>query len=176
VSGEYAVFETRYGWVGVAASARGLVRSVLPRSTREAAERGLVISREQFGRLIPPPEDALRLLEAFFRGEVVDLSGCRLDLTGVGVFEAKVYAVVAGIGSGSVLTYGQTAALAGSPGAARAVGGAMRRNPLPPFIPCHRVVGGGGRLVGFSSEGGIGLKRRLLEMEGVVLRGERVVV
>ncbi len=172
----YAVFETTWGWVGVAATAEGLVRSVLPVATRESAERGLILPRATFDRLIAPPEDAVRLLAAYYRGDPVDLSVCAFDLTGFTPFDRRVYEVVAAIGRGSVLTYGQTARLAGRPGAARAVGSAMSRNQLPPFIPCHRVVGSGGRMVGFSTEGGTSLKRRLLEMEGASFRGDRVIV
>ncbi len=65
---------------------------------------------------------------------------------------------------GKTLSYGALAALAGNPMAARAVGSAMRRNPVPLFIPCHRVIGHGGALGGFSC--GLGWKRFLLALEG----------
>jgi methylated-DNA-[protein]-cysteine S-methyltransferase len=172
----YEIFETGHGWVGLAATDRGLVGSVLPVETRESVERKLIFSRETFDRLIPPPEDAIRLLSAYYQAEPVDLSRCKLDLTGVAPFDRKVYEIIVDIARGAVLTYGETARRAGRPGAARAVGGAMSRNPLPPFIPCHRVVGSGGRMVGFSTEGGVKLKCRLLEMEGATLRGDRVIV
>ncbi len=68
-------------------------------------------------------------------------------------------------GPGRTLTYGQLAALCGRPRAARAVGRIMARNPWPLVYPCHRVVGAGGKMVGFSAEGGIGLKRWLLGLE-----------
>jgi len=66
---------------------------------------------------------------------------------------------------GRVISYGRLAALCGSPGAARAVGGAMASNPFPILYPCHRVLGSDGSLTGFG--GGLELKRRMLEMEGV---------
>ncbi len=89
--------------------------------------------------------------------------GPRLDLTGLSGFDAAVYRVVAAIPTGETLTYGEVAAMAGSPGAARAVGNAMARCPLFPAVPCHRVV----RAVdGWSGWGGdVALKRRLLEGE-----------
>lgn len=68
---------------------------------------------------------------------------------------------------GEVITYGELAARAGSPGAARAAGSAMAANPLPVVIPCHRVVGAAGR-VGQYSAGGPGAKRRMLEAEGAL--------
>ena len=86
-----------------------------------------------------------------------------LDLTGLSAFDARVYRVVRAIPPGETLTYGEVAALIGSPGAARAVGGAMSRCPLFPAVPCHRVV----RAVdGWSGWGGdVALKRQLLSEE-----------
>lgn len=86
-----------------------------------------------------------------------------LDLRGLPPFDARVYTVVRDIPRGSTLTYGEVAALIGSPGAARAVGGAMSRCPLFPAVPCHRVVRAAD---GWSGWGGdVALKRRLLEGE-----------
>jgi methylated-DNA-[protein]-cysteine S-methyltransferase len=68
-----------------------------------------------------------------------------------------------------VTTYGALAAKIGKPGAARAVGGAMNRNPIPIVLPCHRVVGSTGSLVGYA--GGLDRKRTLLELEGALLPG-----
>ncbi|MBN2225468.1 MAG: methylated-DNA--[protein]-cysteine S-methyltransferase [Deltaproteobacteria bacterium] len=171
----YAVFETDRGWVGLAATPDGLIRSVLPVSQRESAERNLIIPETAFNRLTRPPDEAVRLLSAYYRGEPVDLSAVVLDLTGCSPFDRRVYAVLIDVGRGTVITYGEAARRVGSPGAARAVGGAMSRNPLPPFIPCHRVVGGDGRMVGFSTEGGVALKRLLLQIEGVCFRGDRII-
>jgi methylated-DNA-[protein]-cysteine S-methyltransferase len=171
----YRIFETDQGWVGLAATADGLVRSVLPMRTPESVEKDLTISRGTFERLTPPPEDAIRLLSAYYRGEAVDLSKVALDLTECSPFDWAVYRALLGIRRGAVITYGDLADRAGRPRAARAVGGAMKRNPLPPFIPCHRVVAGGGNIGGFTTEGGTVLKRHLLEMEGARFRGNRVV-
>jgi O-6-methylguanine DNA methyltransferase len=86
-----------------------------------------------------------------------------LDLRGLSPFDAHVYAVVQSIPPGSTLTYGDVAALAGSPGAARAVGNAMARCPLFPAVPCHRVVRASD---GWSGWGGDpSMKRRLLRDE-----------
>jgi len=81
-------------------------------------------------------------------------------------FQQKVVEIVQAIPAGETLTYGQVAELAGSPGAARAVGQVMANNPVPLVIPCHRVVGSAGGLGGFSAPGGIETKRRLLKVEG----------
>jgi methylated-DNA-[protein]-cysteine S-methyltransferase len=86
-----------------------------------------------------------------------------VDLRGLSAFDARVYEVVRSVPAGETITYGEVAALAGSPGAARAVGGAMSRCPLFPAVPCHRVV----RAVdGWSGwDGDVALKRRLLRSE-----------
>jgi AraC family transcriptional regulator of adaptative response/methylated-DNA-[protein]-cysteine methyltransferase len=94
------------------------------------------------------------------------LSGGRLpaiDTSGLSAFDARVYRAVRSVRAGDTVTYGEVAASIGSPGAARAVGGAMSRCPLFPAVPCHRVV----RAVdGWSGWGGdAALKRRLLDLE-----------
>src|SRR3712207_8911679 len=83
-------------------------------------------------------------------------------------FNQKVWATCARIPAGRVATYGQIAAALGSPGAARAVGNALNRNPYAPAVPCHRVVGSNGSLTGFA--GGLAKKEQLLEGEGVAMR------
>ena len=89
-------------------------------------------------------------------------------------FYDKIYAAVQQIPRGCVATYGQIAALAGNGGAARAVGNALHKNPLPGVIPCHRVVNAKGRLAPHFAFGGTGRQRSLLEAEGVEVRGEYV--
>ncbi len=94
-------------------------------------------------------------------------------------FTQKVWAYCARIPQGKVATYGQLAAIAGKPGAARAVGSAMRCNPLAPGVPCHRVVASNGALTGYSAGtsavAGLVKKRLLLKNEGVsVLPDDRV--
>ena len=80
----------------------------------------------------------------------------------------RIYEAVRQIPRGSVMSYGQVARLAGNPGAARAVGFALHRNPEPGVIPCHRVVFADGRLTGGFAFGGEGVQRRLLEEEGLI--------
>ncbi len=81
-------------------------------------------------------------------------------------FQGRVLQECRQIGFGRTLTYGQLAAKAGYPQAARAVGTVMAHNRVPLVIPCHRVVGSGGALRGYSGCGGTAMKRRLLELEG----------
>jgi len=95
--------------------------------------------------------------------------GVRADLDAVGGFRRLVLETLAReVGWGETVTYGELAELAGRPGAARAVGGAMRANPVPFVIPCHRVVAAGGRIGGYGGgRDAVGLKRSLLAREGV---------
>ncbi|MDD3642805.1 MAG: methylated-DNA--[protein]-cysteine S-methyltransferase [Candidatus Krumholzibacteria bacterium] len=101
-------------------------------------------------------------LDAYFRGELRRFS-VRLAPEGT-PFQLAAWRVLRRIPYGSTITYGEQARLMGRPGAARAAGGANRENPIAIIIPCHRVIGAGGRLTGFG--GGLDLKRRLLELEG----------
>jgi O-6-methylguanine DNA methyltransferase len=89
-------------------------------------------------------------------------------------FTTTVRAVVAAIPKGRVATYGQVAALAGRPRAARAVGTIMRTNKDTQAVPCHRVVGSTGKLTGYAYGNGIVSKKKLLEQEGVLFNGETV--
>ncbi|MFA9289326.1 MAG: MGMT family protein [Weeksellaceae bacterium] len=90
------------------------------------------------------------------------------------VFTEKVYDLCRMIPRGKVATYGQLAKLAGSPGAARAVGMTMRNNPDAPQTPCHRVVASDGSLTGYSGGKGLSTKYQMLIEEGIVFKGEKV--
>lgn len=107
-----------------------------------------------------PPEEKEALLRCWPGGEKVpwDL----LDLSGLTEFQREVLSLVASIPLGETLTYGQVAEGLGRPKAARAVGSALKRNPFPLIVPCHRVVGSKD-IGGYSL--GVDLKKRLLEVE-----------
>jgi methylated-DNA-[protein]-cysteine S-methyltransferase len=105
-------------------------------------------------------------LRRYFAGEAVDFAGLPLSVPGGTDFERAVWKAMSGIPYGEMRTYGQIAADVGEPDAARAVGTACNRNPLPIVVPCHRVVGAGGKLVGFG--GGVWRKKILLELEARV--------
>ncbi len=104
-----------------------------------------------------------RDLARYFSGESVDFGGYDVDLSGYTEFERKVYAATRRIPPGEVRTYGEIARAIGKPGASRAVGNALGKNPACIVIPCHRVVALNG-LGGFT--GGLAWKRRLLHLEG----------
>lgn len=92
----------------------------------------------------------------------------RKRLKGYSAFDQAVWKACAEIPRGQTRSYGWIARRIGRPGAARAVGGALGRNPFAPAVPCHRVVGADGRLTGYSGRGGVAAKRRLLEREGAL--------
>jgi methylated-DNA-[protein]-cysteine S-methyltransferase len=106
-----------------------------------------------------------RQLGAYFAGELTEFD-LPLSVRGGSEFERSVWRAIADIPYGEMRTYGQIAAAIGDRDAARAVGVACNRNPLPIVVPCHRVVGAGGKLVGFG--GGLPRKRFLLELEARV--------
>lgn len=89
-------------------------------------------------------------------------------------FREKVYKVTKNIPRGKVATYGQIARLAGKPKASRAVGLFMKTNPFAPTVPCHRVVGSGGKLTGYSGGKGVATKKQMLLAEGVLFTRDRV--
>ena len=105
-------------------------------------------------------------LQIYFSGArtIFDLP---LDLTRVSEFTRETLKLTFAIPWGAVISYGELARRLGKPGAARAVGGALARNPIPIIIPCHRVVAGDGSLHGYSAPGGIAVKERLLRLEGM---------
>jgi methylated-DNA-[protein]-cysteine S-methyltransferase len=111
-------------------------------------------------------EPIRRELHEYFEGnrQTFDLE---LDLTPVAEFNRLALDELALVPYGQVTTYGALAAKIGRPKAARAVGGAMNRNPIPIVLPCHRVVGAGGSLVGYA--GGLECKEALLRLEGALL-------
>jgi methylated-DNA-[protein]-cysteine S-methyltransferase len=119
-----------------------------------------------------PPRVAslLERLQRHWAGEPQRYDDVQVDVSGVPAFHRAVYAAARGLGVGQTCTYGELAARLGVPGAARAVGQALARNPLPLVVPCHRVLAAGGRPGGFSAPGGLATKVRLLGAEGVVLR------
>ncbi|CAN5130230.1 hypothetical protein BH09ACT13_BH09ACT13_15660 [soil metagenome] len=111
--------------------------------------------------------DVVERLAAFLAGEPVVLDDVRLDLAGGTPFQRSVATALRAIPRGDVVTYGELAAIAGYSGAQRAVGTFCARNRFMFLLPCHRVVGSAG--IGGYGSAGVGVKRRLLALEGVSL-------
>jgi len=107
-----------------------------------------------------------RELDEYFEGRRTEFD-LPTDLSRVPDFQRVVLHELARVPYGEVTTYGTLAARVGKPRAARAVGGAMNRNPIPIVLPCHRVIGASGSLTGYG--GGLDRKRALLKLEGALL-------
>jgi methylated-DNA-[protein]-cysteine S-methyltransferase len=162
----YDLVDSPFGALLVAASEAGLCRiSYDPEPEREEEQ----LARAFGVRVLrsPRPVDrARRELDEYFEGRRRDFD-LPVDLRPVGGFHRAVLARLSEVPYGRVTTYGELAAQAGRPRAARAVGTAMNRNPIPIVLPCHRVIGANGKLVGYG--GGIERKIALLELEGASL-------
>jgi O-6-methylguanine DNA methyltransferase len=126
---------------------------------------GVRLSTKSSGR---PDSQLGRELLAVLKGRKIPES-LHVDARRLPGFTRRVLGVCAAIPAGRVKTYAELAKQVGRPGAARAVGQVMSRNPFPLLIPCHRVVASGGRLCGF--RGGLHWKQALLEHEGWTVRG-----
>ncbi|MGZ7188611.1 MAG: methylated-DNA--[protein]-cysteine S-methyltransferase [Halobacteriota archaeon] len=111
-------------------------------------------------------KSAVKALANYLRGDSVDLSAFPVNLDNHSKFERATLQCTREIPRGSVVTYSELAAKVGNPRAARAVGNALHRNPVPLFVPCHRVVGVSG-LGGYAW--GLEIKQKLLSLEGVHL-------
>lgn len=163
----FTLFETAIGPCGIAWGEAGIVGVQLPERSDEAA-------RARFVRRLPdvveaaPPAAIRAVIDAIvrlIRGEAVDLSGSPLDMAGLPDFNRRVYDVALAIQPGETLTYGEVARRIGEPGAAQAVGQALGKNPFPIIVPCHRVLAANGRTGGFSANGGVDTKLKLLSIE-----------
>lgn len=172
-------FRTPLGLVSVTATARGLARVILPEGKRcqEPFSCKALFTGSERKRFLTPFSVAEAIASRAQREIREYLAGRRrrftvpLDLSGLSPFHRRVLRAARRIPFGCTATYRDLARRAGSPLAARAVGRAMARNPVPLVIPCHRVVAAGGGLGGYG--GGLALKRRLLVLEGArSLRGK----
>ncbi len=161
---EYRIFATGAGYLGIVASERGLRRVYLPHGSRRVLTARI---RRDFPGVLESPrllEDLVEALRRYFAGQPVEFD-VPLDLHGASAFEAAVWRACRKVAWGQCVTYKQIAERVGRPNAARAIGMAMRRNPWPIVVPCHRVVRSDGRPGGYSGPGGPEFKVRLLEME-----------
>jgi methylated-DNA-[protein]-cysteine S-methyltransferase len=166
----YHIFETAAGFCGIAWSELGVALFQLPMKTVESAER-LLLRRAPDAKMSPPPAEiskAIAAVRRYFDGEETDFSGVRLDLGDEDPLFRQTYEAARRVGWGRTTTYGALAKDIGAgPEAARDVGAAMAKNPVPLIIPCHRVLAAGGKVGGFSAPGGSARKIRMLELESV---------
>jgi methylated-DNA-[protein]-cysteine S-methyltransferase len=165
---QFTLFETAIGRCGIAWNERGLVGVQLPEAA-DADTRGRVLRRfpgAQEARPTGAVRQATQAIVDLLRGQLRDLTSIVLDMEGVPTFHKRVYQAARLIPPGQTVTYGDIAQRVGSPGSARAVGQALGRNPFAIVIPCHRVLAAGGKVGGFSANGGVNTKLRMLAIEG----------
>ena len=162
----YDFTDSPVGTLLVAASERGVCRI----SFDPEPERELQALAAAFGvRVLRAPRSVATLrreLEEYFEGDRREFD-LRVDLTPLPDFQRTVLEELVRVPYGHVDTYGGLARRIGKPQAARAVGGALNRNPVPIVVPCHRIVGSSGSLVGYA--GGLERKEALLGLEGALL-------
>jgi methylated-DNA-[protein]-cysteine S-methyltransferase len=164
----FTLFDTAVGRCGIIWGERGVVGLQLPEGSDDKARTRI---KRRFPDAIEsqPAKDiqqAIGLIVPLLEGEPSDLSGIGLDMERVPEFQRRVYAIARSIPPGKTLTYGDIATKLGNKLLARDVGEAMGKNPFPIVVPCHRVVAANGKLGGFSANGGVKTKLKLLAIEG----------
>ena len=176
----YALFDSPIGRCGIGWGPGGILVLQLPEASDAATRRRVIAQLPRTGQAgaveCQPPAAigaAIGAIRALLTGEARDLGEIRLDMRGVPPFHARVYDAARKIPPGRTATYGEIATRLGMPRAARAVGQALGRNPFAIIVPCHRVTAAGGKLGGFSANGGVSTKLRLLAIEGAAGAVER---
>jgi methylated-DNA-[protein]-cysteine S-methyltransferase len=162
----YDVIDSELGPLLAAVTDRGLVRISFDPDPEHELD---ALARHAGPRVLRAPralDEARRELDDYFDGRrtMFDLD---LDLRGLPDFTLRVLRELAKVPYGRTATYRDLAQRAGNPRASRAVGMVMNRNPIPIVLPCHRIVGSSGDLVGYG--GGLDRKERLLRLEGAML-------
>lgn len=170
----YCLFETPLDWCGIAWSegksssgSHAITSFQLPEATPEMTESRIARSSGARKSSEPPREigELIERVRKHLRGDVQDFRDVPVDLVGADHFARRVYIAAREIPAGETRTYGELARALRRPGAARAVGQALGRNPIPLIIPCHRVLAASGKPAGFSAHGGRATKVWLLEIE-----------
>ncbi len=170
----HCLFDTAIGTCGIAWTGEAIAAVQLPEATRAGTRERMLRYTGPAPEAAPPAfvRAAVARIQALLAGAQDDLRDLPLDFTGIPDFHRRVYEVTWAIPPGETLTYGEVARRIGDPGAARAVGQALGKNPFAPVVPCHRVLAAGGRSGGFSAEGGADTKLRMLEIEKARFGGE----
>jgi methylated-DNA-[protein]-cysteine S-methyltransferase len=164
----YTLFDTAIGRCAIAWNGQGIVGVQLPERDEQQTRRR-ALRRWPGASMTTAPEavqSTMAAIVALLRGERVDLTTVTIDDSGLPVFNRGVYDIARSIPAGSTLTYGDVANRLGDANAARAVGRALGANPFPIIVPCHRVIAAHGKMGGFSADGGVNTKQRMLAIEG----------
>jgi len=161
----YAIFQVSWGWVGVLGTDKGLLRITLPKNSKSDALNELYLESSDASEDEATFSDLADKLKRYFKGEEVDFTNIAISMELLPSFEQAALQAAASIPYGQTVSYGELAARAGRPKAVRAAGQAMKRNPLPIIVPCHRVIKANGTIGGYN--GKPELKQQLLRHEGV---------
>lgn len=162
----YDLVDSPVGTLLVAATERGLCRIAYDAEPEREVDRLAAAFGFRVLQSARPIDPARRQLDEYFEGKRQRFE-LAVDLAAQADFNRRVLHELARVPYGEVVTYGELAARAARPRAARAVGTVMNRNPLPIVLPCHRVIGSTGKLVGYA--GGLERKETLLRLEGALL-------
>jgi methylated-DNA-[protein]-cysteine S-methyltransferase len=159
------VFSSDLGWMAAVVTGGVVKQLSFGHPSAAAARKALERKMPKAGK--PGKSDArlVRRLQAYAAGIPDSLGDIPVDFGRTGEFQQRVLEQCRRIPYGRTMSYGELAAKAGSPRAARAVGNCMASNKTPLLVPCHRVVHSGGGIGSFSAPGGTSMKRRLLAME-----------
>jgi len=171
-SQSYILFDTAIGRCAIAWGPQGVVALQLPEAN-DAATRARLRRRhpglEEAAAAPPEILQAIAAVVALLEGEKNDLADIALDMTAVPDFNRQVYEVARRIPPGRTRSYGEIATELGDRLLARDVGQALGQNPFAIIVPCHRVMGANGKVGGFSANGGVETKLRMLTIEGAQL-------
>jgi O-6-methylguanine DNA methyltransferase len=167
----HRVFKAALGWCAAARGREGYRGFVLPVGSADEAEALILELQPESAKSARRFRDLEEVVERYFDGWRTEFDLFPLDVSTGTPFQRKVWSIVRRIPYGRVRTYGWIGLEMGRPEAARAIGAAVGANPLPLLVPCHRVVASDGGLCGFSAQGGVDLKARMLELERVRLTG-----
>lgn len=162
-----ALFDTDIGRCGIAWGDRGLLGVQLPEAT-DARTLSRLAQKAPGAQEAAMPDDIRQACDAMaelLRGEAKDLTFIAVDMEHVPAFNRSVYHIARTIAPGETLTYGDIATRLGDKLLSRAVGKALGENPFPIVIPCHRVLAANGKTGGFSANGGVTTKFRMLAIE-----------
>lgn len=163
----FALFDTEIGRCGVAWGEHGLLGIQLPEPS-DAKTRARIQQKAPGSQEATPPPEIQHACDAMARllnGEASDLSFITVDMSHIPPFNRSVYDVARTIPPGETLTYGDIATRLGDKLLARSIGQALGHNPFPIVIPCHRVLAANGKTGGFSANGGVTTKFRMLAIE-----------
>ena len=163
----FTLFSTPIGSCAISWADRGIVGVQLPQASEADLRVRLHRIHPEALQSCPPDNISLLITQIveLLNGDPNDLTEAVLDMEELPAFDRSAYEILRTVRPGKTITYGEIAALIGDPKAARAVGRSMGANPFPIIVPCHRVLGTDGRMGGFSANGGIVTKARLLSIE-----------